>query len=213
VIGIGLEPPAPQPAGRALLDQHGLPQEYVLYLGRVDRNKGCETLLDYFQDYATAGGNLALVLAGPLKMQVPTHPQIHALGYVSDELRTDLLDHALALVVPSPYESLSIVLLEAWNRGVPAVVNSFCKVLRGQVRRANGGLHYRSSREFAEALHFLRANPRERVALGRAGRAFVDREYRWPTVIGRVDALLQAVRARRVTATAAGERPAAPTRG
>ena len=38
---------------------------------------------------------------------------------------------ASALVVPSPYESLSIVLLEAWNRGVPALVNAHCAVLQG----------------------------------------------------------------------------------
>jgi len=37
----------------------------VLYLGRVDRNKGCATLLEYFQEYADAGGQTTLVLAGP----------------------------------------------------------------------------------------------------------------------------------------------------
>jgi glycosyltransferase involved in cell wall biosynthesis len=115
-------------------------------------------------------------------------------------VRTALLSEAIALVVPSPYESLSIVLLEAWNHGVPAVVNSFCKVLRGQVRRANGGLYYRSGREFTEAIAYLSSHPRERSALGRAGLAFVDREYRWPTVTARVEALLAAVKARSATA-------------
>jgi glycosyltransferase involved in cell wall biosynthesis len=83
---------------------------------------------------------------------------------------------------------------------VPAVVNSFCKVLRGQVQRANGGLYYQSSREFAEAVTYLRSHPRERTALGRSGLAFVDREYRWPTVVAKVESLLAAVRARSVTA-------------
>ena len=100
----------------------------------------------------------------------------------------------------------------AWNHGVPAIVNEFCKVLRGQIRRANGGLHYRSSREFTEALLFLDAHPRERAALGRAGRAFVDREYRWPTVVARVDSLLEEVRARLVSVTAAAGPAAEPTR-
>jgi glycosyltransferase involved in cell wall biosynthesis len=210
-IGIGIDPAQPIAGSRALLDKHGIPSEYVLYLGRVDRNKGCGTLFDYFQDYAAHDSGPSLVLAGPAKMQIPAHPRITALGYVSDELRTALLSHALALLVPSPYESLSIVLLEAWNFGVPAVVNAFCKVLRGQVRRANGGVYYRSSREFTEALRYLRAHSQERTALGQSGLAFVEREYRWPTVIARVEALLTEVRARMASATAAAARPAAPS--
>ena len=199
-IGIGIDPASPQSHARTLLDQYNIPGEFLLYLGRVDRNKGCETLIEYFQDYAAQHEGLSLVLAGPAKMQIPLHPRIRSLGYVSDDLREALLTGALALAVPSPYESLSIVLLEAWNRGVPAVVNAFCKVLQGQVRRADGGLYYQTSREFTEALTYLRSHPRERAALGRSGLQFVDREYRWPTVVTKVEGLLAAVRARSVTA-------------
>ena len=211
-VGIGIDAAPPASDAQSRLDAHGIPAEYVLYLGRIDMNKGCQTLFNYFQDYAARHEGLSLVLAGPAKMQIPVHPRIRALGYVPDDLRTALLSRAQALIVPSPYESLSIVLLEAWNLGVPAVVNEFCKVLRGQIQRANGGLYYRSSREFTEALLFLRAHPRERVALGQSGRAFVDREYRWPTVVARVDALLTEVRARRATETAAVEPRGEPTR-
>ena len=197
-IGIGLEPAAPA-VPRQMLQAHGIPDDYVLYLGRVDRNKGCDTLLEYYQAYAEDGGAVPLVLAGPAKMQIPVHPQIRALGYVSDEVRTALLANARALIVPSPYESLSIVLLEAWNHGVPALVNARCKVLQGQVRRANGGLYYRSGEEFREALTFLLQQRTERDALGGAALAYVEREYRWPTVMARVEALLAAVAARRAT--------------
>lgn len=189
-IGMGLD--VSQPA-TAPLPVSG---PYLLYVGRVDRNKGCDTLLDYFIEYAgaqigpTATPPLSLVLAGPAKMQIPEHPRVHALGRVSDEVRDALLSSAAALVVPSPYESLSIVLLEAWNRGVPAIVNGLCAVLQGQVRRADGGLYYRSSSEFAEAVEFLQAHDAERVAMGRQGLAYVEREYRWPTVMARVEALL-----------------------
>ena len=196
VIGFGLEPPAGGDA-RPILERHGIPAEYVLYLGRVDRNKGCDTLFEYFQDFAAAGGQASLILAGPTKMGVPSHPAIRALGYVSDELRDALLRHARALIVPSPYESLSIVLLEAWNRGVPALVNARCRVLHGQVRRANGGLFFRSGREFTEALGRLLSHPAERDALGRQGLAYVEREYRWPTVLARVEGLLEEVVARK----------------
>ena len=195
IIGIGLEPAADVPAAD-VLRAHGVPERYLLYLGRVDRNKGCHTLLEYFSEYADSPGAVSLVLAGPSKLQIPAHPNIRALGYVPDALRDALLAHAMALVVPSPYESLSIVLLEGWNRSVPALVNARCKVLDGQVRRANGGLTYRSAAEFREALEYLVTQREARAALGRQGLAFVEREYRWPIVLERVERLLAEVAAR-----------------
>ena len=46
IIGSGLEPARASDA-ESVLAAHRLPERYLLYLGRVDRNKGCETLLDY----------------------------------------------------------------------------------------------------------------------------------------------------------------------
>jgi glycosyltransferase involved in cell wall biosynthesis len=192
VIGTGLDPAGPPP-GRELLRSHGIPDDYILYLGRVDRNKGCDTLLEYFQEYAGASPGVPLVLAGPVKLQIPPHDRIRALGYVSDDLRAALLAHARLLVVPSPYESLGIALLEAWNHGVPALVNARCEVLKGQVRRANGGLYYRSFGEFSEALDYLASHPDQRRTLGAQGLQFVEREYRWQTVLPRVEELLRSL--------------------
>jgi glycosyltransferase involved in cell wall biosynthesis len=191
-IGIGLDPVSVS-ASRDLLTANGIEGDYVLYLGRVDRNKGCHSLLEYFEAYAASRAAPMLLLAGPAKMTIPRHPRIRALGYVSSELREAILAHARTLLVPSRYESLSIVLLEAWNHGVPALVNADCKVLDGQVRRAGGGLTYRSAVEFQEALECLLSNARLRDQLGRQGLAYVEREYRWPTVLSRVERLLNEV--------------------
>ena len=196
VVGIGIEPAPIGATPRASIDRLDIPPKYLLYLGRVDRNKGCDALLDNFQDYAATRKDATLVLAGPAKMQIPRHPQIRALGYVSDEVRSSLLAHACALVVPSWYESLSIVLLEAWNHAVPALVNGRCKVLAGQVTRANGGLYYMFPAEFDEATDYLLKRSTERDALGQQGLAYVEREYRWPTVVARVEELLEEVRLR-----------------
>jgi glycosyltransferase involved in cell wall biosynthesis len=196
VIGSGLEPRSPLDA-EPLLARHGITGPYVLYLGRVDRNKGCDTLLEYYQAFADTAGAPPLLLAGPTTMRIPEHPGIRALGYVPAELREALLAHARVLIVPSPYESLCLALLEAWNHGVPALVNGRCRVLHGQVRRANGGLFYRSGQEFQEALSHLLSVKADRDALGRQGLAYVEREYRWPTVLGRVETLLADVVAAR----------------
>ena len=192
IIGSGLEPASASDADAVLAAQR-LPERFVLYLGRVDRNKGCDTLLDYFQQFASTTDAPPLILAGPAKMRIPSHPKILPLGYVTDALREALLARATALIVPSPYESLSIALLEGWNHGVPALVNGRCKVLDGQVRRANGGLAFRSGAEFEEALAYLLSHERERSAMGRQGLQYVEREYRWPVVMARVEQLLHEV--------------------
>jgi glycosyltransferase involved in cell wall biosynthesis len=190
VIGAGMDPPA-APADRARLDARAIPETFLLYVGRIERNKGCETLLRYFSAYLANGGlPLPLVMAGPAIMPIPQHPLIRVLGYVPDALRDALLAHARALVVPSPYESLSMVLLEAWNRGVPALVNGRCRVLKGQVERANGGLYYGNVREFCEGLRLLVREADLARTLGRQGQQYVDHEYRWPTVMERLESVL-----------------------
>jgi glycosyltransferase involved in cell wall biosynthesis len=112
---------------------------------------------------------------------------------VSGPVRERLLAHATALVVPSRFESLSLVLLEAWNHGVPALVNGRCQVLKGQALRGDGALFYRNYDEFARGLDYLLRNPDAARQLGAQGLSYVDREYRWPHVMRKVEDFLQAL--------------------
>ena len=135
VIGCGLDP-APASVDLSHLDALGLVDPFVLYLGRIDPNKGCEALIRHFVQYVEGGRRVQLVMAGPANMPIPAHPLIRPLGFVDEGTRDALLARAQVLMMPSPFESLSMVLLEAWNRGLPALVNGRCRVLRGQVLRA-----------------------------------------------------------------------------
>jgi glycosyltransferase involved in cell wall biosynthesis len=191
VVGCGLDPPA-RAADAAALDGLRLHDRFALYLGRVDPNKGCAALVRHFQKFADTGRDLQLVMAGPASMPIPDHPLIRPLGFVDDAVRDALLSKAVALVMPSPYESLSMVLLEAWNRGLPALVNARCKVLRGQVERANGGLYYGNAVEFIAALDWLLDRADAARQLGQQGLAYVDREYRWPKVMEKIESVLHA---------------------
>lgn len=203
VIGCGLDPAAShaQPIDLSAL---GVVNPFVLYLGRIERNKGCETLLQYFDRYLEAGRPpVQLVMAGPAKMPIPAQPLVQCLGVVDGTVREALLSQARLLVVPSPFESLSMVLLEAWNHGVPALVNGSCRVLKGQVLRADGGLHYRHAKEFAAALSYLLNDGDIARRLGRQGLAYVQREYRWPRVMSQVEQVLRESMTARVTAPTA----------
>ena len=174
VVGTGLEPRTP-PAGSAR-GPADVPDPFLLYVGRVDVNKGCDTLLRYFSRFVAEGGPAVdLVLAGPVQMPVEPSPRVHMLGYVDDDTRGALLDRALSFVMPSRYESLSIA------------------VLKGQVRRANGGLYYSTYREFAEAVSLMIDRPASARRMGQQGLAWVEAEYRWPTVLGRIESLLKSL--------------------
>jgi glycosyltransferase involved in cell wall biosynthesis len=97
------------------------------------------------------------------------------------------------VICPSPYESLSIVLLEALALGTPALASARSPVLVDHCRRSNGGLYYQDADEFGEALDLLAREPRLRAALGQAGRAYVRENYRWEAVLGRYRSLIEAV--------------------
>jgi glycosyltransferase involved in cell wall biosynthesis len=197
VIGAGLAAPEPasvsEAGGAAMLDRAGVRQPYALYVGRIEKNKGCDRLIADVLAYADSGKPaIDLVMAGPAIMPIPSHPAIKALGFVPAEARDALLAHARVLVMPSPYESLSMVLLEAWRAGTPALVNGRCKPLRGQTERANGGLFYEHGDEFIDALSWFVTHPDQARQFGEQGRAYVAREYQWPVVLEKIERMLRA---------------------
>ena len=68
--------------------------------------------------------------------------------------------------MPSYFESLSMVALEAWALGRPVLANGRCDVLKGQCIRSNAGLYYESYEEFAETLYSLESNGPLHARLG-----------------------------------------------
>ena len=193
VVGSGVD----VPAGWRDVDvraRFGLREPYVLYVGRIDRNKGVDRLLDYHGELAREWPEAPLlVLAGAPTIAVPEHPKVRHLGVVSDAEKHALIAGSTVLVMPSAYESLSLSVLEAWTLGRPVLVNAECRVLEGQCVRSNGGLFYRGYAEFAPALRMLVERADLQEGLGEAGRAYVAREYDWDIVERRTDSFLEQI--------------------
>ncbi len=181
VVGIGSEVPA-HPAPQRFRQATGIEGPVLIYIGRIDENKGCRELFDYFQRYARLSPQLSLVLIGNPVMPIPEHPRIRHLGYVTDQEKFDALAAADLLVMPSQYESLSMVTLEAWALSRPVLANGRCDVLCGQCIRSNGGLYYENYAEFSETLHSIVSNSSLRDALGANGRAYFNAHYTWPVI-------------------------------
>jgi len=182
VVGVGSEIPSHVSAQR-FRQKYGIADRFILYVGRIDSNKGCDELFDYFSSYAAATPHppLLLLIGSPL-LEIPRHAHIRHLGQLSDEDKFDAMAAAEALVVPSYYESLSMVALEAWALGRPVLANARCDVLLGQCLRSNAGLYYENAGEFSAALERLLDDRGVAAALGRNGRAFYERHYDWPVI-------------------------------
>ena len=182
VVGVGSDvSDRPNPA--RFRRKHGVDGPFAVYVGRIDRNKGCAELFEHFARYARAFPNgLQLVLIGGAVMPVPDHPRVRHVGFVSDEEKFDAMAAADLLIMPSFYESLSMVVLEAWALGRPVLVNGRCDVLKGQCLRSGGGLYYESDEEFVETLYALEASGPLNGPLARNGRAYFARHYAWPVV-------------------------------
>ena len=195
------EPPAPSRApshlsakGAQFRRRHRLHGPFALYGGRIDPGKGCEELIEYFSAYVNAGGDASLVLMGVKLMPLPEEPFIRFAGLLSERERLQALEAATVVVVPSPYESLSLLALEAFSVGTPVLANARSAVLVDHCLRSNAGLFYADRDEFVECLNLLLADRRMRAVMGRQGRDYVRRNYRWDVVVGKFDRMLARIK-------------------
>ena len=182
VVGVGSEVPTRADAQR-FRRKFKIDRPFAIYVGRIDENKGCKELFAFYRRYAaTFPDGIDLVLLGSAIMQVPDHPRIHHLGFVSDEDKFDAMAAADLLIMPSYFESLSMVALEAWAIGKPVLANGRCDVLKGQCIRSGAGLYYETYEEFAETLYSLESNGPLHARLGRNGREYFLTHYAWPVI-------------------------------
>ena len=201
VVGVGSDIP-PQSSAIRFRQKFNMRDRFAIYIGRIDENKGCAELFDYFQRYAQMFvEGLHLVLIGNPIIPIPKHPRIHHLGFVSDQDKFDALAAAELLIMPSYFESLSMVALEAWALGKPVLANGRCDVLKGQCVRSNGGLYYDNFAEFIETLRAIDFNPALAAALGRNGREYFARHYSWSIIERKYLEMLDRLKREQATAT------------
>ena len=126
--------------------------------------------------------DLKLVLVGKAYVPVPEDADIIHVGFQENQEKFDLLAGAEFLVMPSQFESLSMVALEAWAIGKPVLANGRTEVLRGQCRRSHAGLWYSDYDEFRETFLALSRDPGLRERLGANGKMFFRANYSWDVI-------------------------------
>jgi glycosyltransferase involved in cell wall biosynthesis len=197
VAGVGINVPE-ESDGRRFRRNFGIEDEFLLYVGRVDQAKNVPELMDFFRLFREQHPDpLKLVLIGKANIPILSHPDIIHLGFLPEQDKFDALAAANTVIVPSLYESLSMIALEAWWMGRPVLVNGRCEILKQQCRHSNGGLYYHIYEEFQAALNLLLADSQLRQTLGRQGRRFVAHNYRWDIIAAKYQAIFDSLLGRR----------------
>ena len=174
--------------------RNGLPEgPFLLYGGRIDPGKGCDQLFDFFETYKEQGGPATLVLMGAKLMPLPDVPWVRYAGLLSEADRLRALEAATIVVVPSPFESLSLLALEGMAVGNPVLCNAHADVLVDHCRRSNAGLFYSTREEFVECAHLLLADRDLRERMGRNGKTYVTANYAWNVIMAKYDKLIAAL--------------------
>lgn len=193
-IGIGMEH-LDQPDVNEVRRRLKLPGRYLLYAGRIDAGKGCEELIRFFRFFRDEHpdiSNLQLLLMGQLAMKLPQARDVRYLGFLDEADKLAAMAAALAVVISSRYESLSIVALEAFSVGTPVLVHSGSKVLVEHCRVANAGLYYGDFDEFEQVLALLLQDKTLAKSLGKQGQKYIKKHFGWEKLLAQYEQAFRA---------------------
>lgn len=173
--------------------KYGGNHDFLLYVGRLQREKNVPQLLEYFKNYARdVDGCAGLALAGMGDVKIKDDPSIKLrhLGFIPEQDKIDAYSACSAFVLPSTQESFSIVMMEAWLQGRPVIANAGCNVAREHIFTCGGGIMYANADEFSAAVRTLTENPALAAEMGKKGREYVLANFSWDKVMVRIEKVL-----------------------
>jgi len=181
---------------------------YFLFVGRLERIKGLDTIIPVFAQYQEA--DLLVVGAGTeeaaLRSLAAGNPRVRFVGHVPNDQLGRYYRHAIATIVPSAgFETFGIVLIEAFRSGSPVIargIGPFPEI----IEESGGGELFGDDQQLLSSMQRLQQNPayRERLAASAYGASL----ERWAESVV-VDRFLELVN-RAAREKAARERTAMP---
>lgn len=191
--------------------EEGETKPYFLFVGRLEKNKGLQSLIPVFRRYRSA----RLLVAGTgtyesyLRHLASGCGNIQFLGYVHQGDLQALYRDAIAVIVPSEaYEVFSLVVVEAFRHSTPAIVRN----LGGMpelIEEGGGGIVYNNENELVAAMDRLLGDAGFRDELGHRGHEAYLRNWTPEVHVKRYLALIEEIaeaRAKRATVSAACDR-------
>lgn len=167
------------------INEYSSENDYFVYIGRVDRAKGCDELIRFFSKMNRTNVHLILIGKNTLNLSVKNKNIIFT-GFIGEDEKMSYLRNARALIIPSRYESLSMVTLEAMAMGRPVLANGHCDVLKHHIDESHAGFVYYDFNDFVVQIDkILHLSDNDNETIHRNGRLYVERNFSWSTIVGK----------------------------
>ncbi len=192
IVSVGIELSAPSDWA-VTQEKYNLPDEYMLYVGRVDQGK-LNNVYTYFLNYKKVYPNsdLKFVLVGKQYSDLFNHPDIIYTNFVEEQEKISIIQHAKIVINPSLYESLSLILLEAMALKKAMLVNGNCNVLKEHCNKSNNAaLYYTNEKSFIDKLHTLDSSTNLRLEMGEKGYSYVNSNYDWNIIMNKLKHVIE----------------------
>ncbi|MDP9957809.1 glycosyltransferase involved in cell wall biosynthesis [Epilithonimonas hungarica] len=181
------------------LPEYLSPKKYFIYIGRIVEDKGCVMMIEYFKNFKKANSkyqDIKLVLVGKNSLDKKTilGDDIILTGFVDHTLKNTLLANASALIMPSFYESLSLITLESMLLEVPVIVNKACEVLYSHIKKSETGKSFTNSFEFSQALiYYIEHKQNDLILEGNKAKNYVLENYSWNAIINKYNSAIKSL--------------------
>ena len=165
----------------------------VLFMGRLQRRKGLDALIQAFQQADVEHSRL--LIAGPdegmmkaIQALAAGDERIVIAGYLSGEERRRALAAGDVFALPAVGEGLSIAALEAMAAGMPVILSPGCNM--NEVETVGAGYVAAASADaFAVKLRLLLADSDRRARMGKAARQLIAQKYTWDTIAKQLESV------------------------
>jgi len=152
---------------------------YGLFLGRISKEKGIETLIKTFKDI-----DFKLILAGDgsylnsAKIEAELNANISLTGYVSGEIKSELIANSSFLILPSIcFEMFPITILEAYGYSKPVIASDLGGLPEIVIHGETGYIFKNNnSKDLFDTINRMIKN-RNYLELGKKARQMFENKY------------------------------------
>lgn len=195
IAGVGFDK-TEIPFGFELPNEFDFNFEYLVCIGRVDRAKECDILYDNFLDFKKKypESKVKLVFIGDNLLDLKPTIDIYFTGFIDDNVKSVLLQKSKALIIPSKFESLSMVTLEAMQEGKIVIANGNCEVLRNHIEVSKSGYCYYTAKDLNYVIQeILELDDKQKENHAVNGKKYVENNYSWDTILNKFDSAIRLV--------------------
>jgi len=180
-------------------DKEGSKKFEAVFMGRIERRKGVDSLLEAWRLVNLKLPDARLVLIGSMEKAEGRHinrlvselrlaKNVTFAGYVSDSEAERLVQSSQVFILPSRKEGFGLVVAEAMASGVPCIISDIPALLEN-FQGASQVVSADDSDALAQAILTLLGDAKLRERLAREGRALA-KEFTWDKVSAREAAVI-----------------------